>query len=97
MSWDNFNESGDLKAQVEADRNFTGYYPESVHAVSEACRRGSHLSYKREPSGRAKTKALESVDRLEEGLQPISAKKKRSKRWKMREFAMRLRESSGLA
>ncbi|MEG3927724.1 IS5 family transposase [Microcoleus sp. D3_18a_C4] len=32
ISWDNFNESGDLKAQVEAYRNFTGYYPESVHA-----------------------------------------------------------------
>jgi hypothetical protein len=26
MSWDNFNESGDLKAQVEADRSFRGYY-----------------------------------------------------------------------
>jgi len=45
----------------------------------------------------AKKKALESVDRLEEGLQLISAKKKRSKHWKMKEFAMRLRESSGLA
>jgi hypothetical protein len=32
MSWDNFNESGDLKAQVEAYYRFTGYYPESVHA-----------------------------------------------------------------
>ena len=32
MSWDNFNESGDLKAQVEAFKNYTGYYPESVHA-----------------------------------------------------------------
>jgi hypothetical protein len=32
MSWDNFNESGDLKAQVEAYYTFTGYYPESVHA-----------------------------------------------------------------
>lgn len=31
ISWDNFNESGDFKAQVEADKNFTGYYPESVH------------------------------------------------------------------
>ncbi|BAZ40358.1 transposase [Calothrix sp. NIES-4101] len=31
ISWDNFNESGDLKAQVEAYRNSTGYYPESVH------------------------------------------------------------------
>jgi hypothetical protein len=27
----NFNESGDLKSQVEAYKNFTGYYPESVH------------------------------------------------------------------
>jgi IS5 family transposase len=32
ISWDNFNESGDLKAQVEAYHKFTGYYPESVHA-----------------------------------------------------------------
>ena len=32
MSWDNFNESVDLKVQVEADHSFTGYYPESVHA-----------------------------------------------------------------
>ncbi len=31
ISWDNFNESGDLKAQVEAFKNLTGYYPESVH------------------------------------------------------------------
>ncbi|MEG4160570.1 transposase, partial [Microcoleus sp. POL8_C6] len=32
MSWENFNESGYLKAQVEAYHSFTGYYPESVHA-----------------------------------------------------------------
>ncbi|WP_442921598.1 IS5 family transposase [Microcoleus sp. S36a_D3] len=32
MSWDNFNQSGELKAQVEAYHRFTGYYPESVHA-----------------------------------------------------------------
>jgi hypothetical protein len=31
-SWDNFNESGDLKAQIEAYYALTGYYPESVHA-----------------------------------------------------------------
>lgn len=31
LSWDNFNESKDLKAQVEAFRNYTGHYPESVH------------------------------------------------------------------
>ena len=32
MSWDSFNESRNLKAQVEAYHRFTGYYPESVHA-----------------------------------------------------------------
>ena len=31
ISWDNFNESGDLKAQIEAYRTFTGYDPESAH------------------------------------------------------------------
>lgn len=40
MSCDNFNESGDLKAQIEAYYAFTGYY----RGISP-CR--SHLSYKR--------------------------------------------------
>ncbi|TAE67662.1 MAG: hypothetical protein EAZ86_15865 [Oscillatoriales cyanobacterium] len=31
LSWDNFNESGDLKTQVEAFKRFTGFYPESIH------------------------------------------------------------------
>jgi hypothetical protein len=31
ISWDNFNESGDLKTQIESYKNYTGYYPESVH------------------------------------------------------------------
>ena len=31
ISWDNFNESVDLKAQIEAFKDCTGYYPESVH------------------------------------------------------------------
>ncbi len=31
ISWDNFNEYGDLKSQIEAYYNLTGYYPESVH------------------------------------------------------------------
>ena len=31
ISWDNFNESGDLKAQVDAFKRYTGVYPESVH------------------------------------------------------------------
>ena len=31
LSWNNFNESGDLQTQVEAYKNYTGYYPSSVH------------------------------------------------------------------
>jgi len=31
LSWDNFNESKDLKAQVETFKDYTGHYPESVH------------------------------------------------------------------
>lgn len=31
LSWKNYNESGDLKAQLEAYKEYTGYYPESVH------------------------------------------------------------------
>jgi hypothetical protein len=31
LSWDNFNESGDFKAQIESYKNYTGYYPSSVH------------------------------------------------------------------
>jgi IS5 family transposase len=31
ISWDNFNESTDLKAQIESFKDFTGHYPESVH------------------------------------------------------------------
>ncbi len=31
LSWNNFNESGDFKDQIEAYKNFTRYYPSSVH------------------------------------------------------------------
>ena len=31
ISWENFNEAGDLKAQIEAFKQHTGAYPESVH------------------------------------------------------------------
>jgi len=31
ISWNNFNESGDLKDQIEAFKHHTGFYPESVH------------------------------------------------------------------
>jgi transposase, IS5 family len=32
LSWDNFNESGDLPQQVERFKQRSGHYPESVHA-----------------------------------------------------------------
>ena len=31
LSWDNYNESGDLKTQIESYKLLTGYYPSSVH------------------------------------------------------------------
>jgi transposase, IS5 family len=31
LSWDNFNESGDLKSQAEDFKLATGNYPESLH------------------------------------------------------------------
>ncbi len=31
LSWSNFNESGDFEDQIEGYKNFTGYYPSSVH------------------------------------------------------------------
>lgn len=31
ISWDNFNESANLKSQIESFKNYNGYYPESVH------------------------------------------------------------------
>ena len=55
MSWDNFNESGDLKAQVEAYYSFTGNYPESVHA--------DRIYRTKENRACAKKKELESVNR----------------------------------
>lgn len=32
ISWDNYNESGDLKSQIESYRERFGFYPASVHA-----------------------------------------------------------------
>lgn len=31
LSWDNYNESLDLKSQIESYKELTGFYPESVH------------------------------------------------------------------
>ncbi len=31
LSWNNFNKSGDLQTQIETYKNYTEYYPSSVH------------------------------------------------------------------
>ena len=54
MSWDNFNESGDLKAQREASERFRG-----ILSVSEFMSLGSIGQEKTEPS--VKKEELESV------------------------------------
>lgn len=63
LSWENFNESGDLQTQVEQFKQRFGHYPESVHADQiyrtrdnrAFCReRGIRLSGK--PLGRPKAK-----------------------------------------
>jgi hypothetical protein len=54
MSWDNFNESGDLKAQIEASECFHG-----ILSVSQFMPLGSIGQEKTEPS--VKKEELESV------------------------------------
>ena len=34
ISWDNYNEPGDLKSQFEEFKNYTGHYPKSVHGFA---------------------------------------------------------------
>jgi hypothetical protein len=36
ISWDNFNESGDLKTQVEEFQRFTGFAPESIDLLQKS-------------------------------------------------------------
>lgn len=47
LSWDNFNESGDLPTPIEEYKDFTGYYPESVH-VDKIYRTRSNLAWCKE-------------------------------------------------
>jgi hypothetical protein len=57
MSWDNFNKSGDLKAQIEASECFHG-----ILSVSQFMPLGSIGQEKTEPS--VKKEELESVSHL---------------------------------
>jgi hypothetical protein len=89
MSWDSFNEPGDLKAQVEAYYRFTGYYPESVHA--------DRIYRTRENRAWCHEKGIRISGRPWEDPQQQSVKKKRSKPCQMRELEMQLRVNLGLA
>jgi hypothetical protein len=71
VSWDAYNESGDLPAQIEGYRKRFGHYPASVHADTiyrtrenrHYCKeRGIRLSGK--PLGRPKKVTLENQDQL---------------------------------
>ena len=70
-SWDNFNESGDLKDQVEAYKRRFGIYPKSVHA-DKLYRTRDNLRYCKARKirlsgpklGRPPTVTMENVDRL---------------------------------
>jgi hypothetical protein len=57
ISWDNFNESGDLKAQIEKFKEQTGCYPESVH-VDQIYRTRENRAYCRERGIRMSGPAL---------------------------------------
>ena len=45
ISWNNFNESTDLKTQIEFFKNYTGYYPKSVHVGEEGRRQEAEGFY----------------------------------------------------
>lgn len=47
LSWDNFNESQDFRQQVEAFKQRTGYYPDSVH-VDQIYRTRKNRTYCKE-------------------------------------------------
>jgi hypothetical protein len=47
LSWDNYNESGDLKARIEEYKRETGCYPESVH-VDKIYRTKANRAYCKE-------------------------------------------------
>jgi hypothetical protein len=70
MSWDNFNGSGDLKAQVKAYYKFTGYYPESVHA--------DRIYRTRESRAWCHEKGIR-ISGLPLGIPPVNVSKERNK------------------
>ena len=83
ISWNNFNESTDLKIQIESFKKYTGYYPESVHVDKIYRTQKTELG--------AKNEVLESVDHLWEDHLLILVKRKRNKLHQMRRFVVALK------
>jgi hypothetical protein len=78
ISWDNFNESGDLKMQVEEFKKYTGFYPKSVHAdkiyrtkANRAWCKEKGIRFSGAPLGRPPknvSKEMKKQARLDEGV-----------------------------
>jgi hypothetical protein len=81
---DEYNESGDLKSQVEAFKNFTGYYPESVH-VDKTYRTRENRAWCKERGIRISGSPL--------GRPPANVSKEKKKQYQMKGFVILLRES----
>jgi IS5 family transposase len=75
ISWDAYNESGDLQAQAEAFKERTGVYPESIHA-DKAYRTRDNLRWCRENNIRLSGPAL-GWPLVEEGDAAIRRKQQR--------------------
>jgi transposase, IS5 family len=75
LSWDAYNEGGDLKAQAEAFKKKTGAYPESIHA-DKAYRNRENLRWCRENSIRLSGPVL-GRPLVEEGDQAARRKQQR--------------------
>jgi hypothetical protein len=75
LSWDAYNEGGDLQAQAEAFKKRTGAYPESIHA-DKAYRNRANLRWCRENNIRLSGPAL-GRPLIEEGDQAVRRKQQR--------------------
>lgn len=109
ISWDNFNESVDLKKQVEEFKRFTGFYPESIH-VDRIYRTRSNRAWCKErgirmsgpPLGRPPTnisksakKQAQSDERIRNSIEGKFGEAKR--RFSLSKVMAKLSNTSGTA
>jgi hypothetical protein len=85
LSWDAYNETGDLKAQVESYRQRFGHYPESVHADQiyrthdnrRYCKK-NHIRLSGPPLGRPP----KQTDQNQKALQALKCQRKEDERYR---------------